>query len=1077
MSKSAKTRNKANSAAMKQQNSLALFFQRAADLAVAVPLGLAALLARMISRTLRSTVWLSLTAMFVLVNMVVMVLAYEAHIVNVTANIIQIEPPVLTAPGDIGWYNTTGGSNLGGIVDVVMTDADIDATHIFYTYGPGLDPLSIPTPVCGQIGPNGGGDLKTELIQLSLTSDTVVKAIACDGSDGSAHWSLINTKIYDFIDYACAPQIVSFPTNLAVLAAGPGDSSIGDIFIAANVDINGDTRSNDDINADGGGANRFLNGDATAGDTIEVANFTISGTPTQGAATTTLPDINIPFWEDKANDGGTVMGSLIFPNSTGGIELGPTEVLGNVTFEGSNTVTIMGPMHIHGNLVIEQNTTITQDVGFGSQFAAIIVDGTIDIDNNVEFVGNGSGAGAGAFLLVSNAIAQSLPTPDNAAIEVSNDSNPLGDVVLYATNGDVHINQNRVVLAIFAKEGTSNLEPAIDLDQNVTVDFRELPSTISCGPEFTPIEQLLINEFLPNTIDISGNTGLISPSSEAADTGGDGNGFETTPSNAFADTGGNASNANGAGDRHRYYGYSFGLPVGMNVDGIEVRTDWYLDSNSGTNSLSVELSWDGGTSWTTTQTSTDESTNSSNTDTVGGSTNTWGRSWLPTDFSSSNFRVRLTSNSTDDNRDFFLDWLPVTLYYSNGGDAGIAGAPLDGEFEELYNGSSSPVDVNGYVLYDDFVPAGVLASKTWTSTADFTPGVTSNTTVASNSVQLTAGQTSGTFEMVLDTGEGNRGDWTNLTWGETLSNSGDICVDVATSNDGISYSAFSAQVCGSPFSLAAIPDSRFIKWRSTHTRSNIAHTATLIDLAISYNLFDYHELVITSARTDPASTVIPSGGLLAVYRDGDVDFELDNDGIDTVKLYTNHVWLGGALVDSRTYNYGGAVPDDKSFTRIPDGTANWVDPDPTPGEPNEEFIDTDTTPTEPIVFESEPPAEGEELELPPPPEEQVLGETTETGDGTQPEAGPPGAETPPADETTEPVVEPEPQPTADQPQVETEPPVEETIPPAEETPPADEPQPTTEPQPEAGPPGAETPPADEPPAEPPADNPPAEPAP
>ena len=723
--------------------------------------------------------------------------AFEAHILNVTATIVQIDPPVLTPPGDIGWDNSAGGNNLTGTVDIVMTDTDPAATHIYYTYGAGLDPLTVPTPVCGQIGPNGGGGLKidVELVPLSLTSDTVVKAIACDG-DGAVlpvHNSLVNTKIYDFANFACEPFQVNFPANLAVLAAGPGDSSSGDIFASAEVEINGDVRSNDDINANGGGANRTINGNATAGDDIEEVNFTISGTVAEGAVTTTLPDINIPLWKDKANDGGTVNGSLIIPGSVGTelnpLDLGPSEIMGNVVINTNNVLDIHGPLHIHGNLTIDSNVTINQDAAFGDQFLAIIVDGTIDISSNVAF--NGAGA-LGTFLLVSTAGPQA---GDNAAIEANSNNSDLGDVVLYASAGDVHINSNRTLLAIFAKLGTSNTAPAIDLDSNVTVNYSELPTTISCGPIFTPVNQALINEFLPNPL---------------------------------------------------------------------------------------------------------------------------------------------------------------------GSDQGTAGLPLDGEFVELYNGSGSSVDVNGYVLYDDFVPAGAAGSEVWTSTADFASGIMSNTTSTSNSVRLSEGQNNGTFEIALDVGEGNRGDWQNLTWGETLTSTADICIDVATSDDGISYTSFSSQDCASPFSLAGISDSRFIKWRSTHARPDSGDSAHLNDLTITYNFFNYHELIIASAKTNTGSTLIPSGGLLVVYRDGDTDFDLDNDGVDTVKLYNNHVWLGGSLVDSRTYDYGGSVPDDKSFTRMPDGTTNWVDPDPTPGEPNREFINPDTTPTEQIIFESEPLAEGEE---------------------------------------------------------------------------------------------------------------------
>lgn len=128
--------------------------------------------------------------------------AYEAHMVNVIAEIRQIDPPVLDPPGSgLAWDNTSGGTGLVGTVDVVMTDNDPDATHIFYTFGDGTDPVVIPAPVCGQTGlGGGGGQIPIEIVPLSLVSDTVIKAIACDGDTGAAHRSVTNTKIYDFLE-------------------------------------------------------------------------------------------------------------------------------------------------------------------------------------------------------------------------------------------------------------------------------------------------------------------------------------------------------------------------------------------------------------------------------------------------------------------------------------------------------------------------------------------------------------------------------------------------------------------------------------------------------------------------------------------------------------------------------------------------------------------------------------------------------------------------------------------------------------------------------------------------------------
>jgi hypothetical protein len=173
--------------------------------------------------------------------------------------------------------------------------------------------------------------------------------------------------------------------------------------------------------------------------------------------------------------------------------------------------------------------------------------------------------------------------------------------------------------------------------------------------------------FLPsNDLVSAADTGLKSPSANAADTGGDNNGFEVNPTNAYADASGYAENVNGAADRHRYYNYGISIPAGSAINGIEVRLDWWLDSKTGTNSMDVQLSWDGGTTWTSTKRDSTEST-SEHSKTLGSSTDKWGRTaWTTTELSDANFRVRLISNSTDANRDFRLDWVAVKVYYSGG---------------------------------------------------------------------------------------------------------------------------------------------------------------------------------------------------------------------------------------------------------------------------------------------------------------------------------------------------------------------------------------------------------------------------
>ena len=181
---------------------------------------------------------------------------------------------------------------------------------------------------------------------------------------------------------------------------------------------------------------------------------------------------------------------------------------------------------------------------------------------------------------------------------------------------------------------------------------------------FTDQADIAGNVFVTDNCFPNNNTGFLNPSSAAADTGGDGDGFEVNPTNAFADGGTDpnykAENIAGEADRHRYYDYSFSIHSSCVIAGIEVRLDWWLSSTAGSPSIGVELSWDGGTSWTTAKTDT-TATTTEHTAVLGSSSDGWGRTWTVSELSNANFRARLTMNGAA--LDHFLDWVPVKVYY------------------------------------------------------------------------------------------------------------------------------------------------------------------------------------------------------------------------------------------------------------------------------------------------------------------------------------------------------------------------------------------------------------------------------
>jgi hypothetical protein len=105
-----------------------------------------------------------------------------------------------------------------------------------------------------------------------------------------------------------------------------------------------------------------------------------------------------------------------------------------------------------------------------------------------------------------------------------------------------------------------------------------------------------------------------------------------------------------------------------------------------------------------------------------------------------------------------------------------------------------------------------------------------------------------------------------------------------------------------------------------------------------YDADDNHELEITASNTDTGGTLISDGGFLVVYRDGDGDFSLNNDG-DTVRLYDNEIGSGGVKVDEYTY---GAIGEGHSWARETAGSETWVEnTSPNPGTNPHSHIQVD----------------------------------------------------------------------------------------------------------------------------------------
>ena len=173
-------------------------------------------------------------------------------------------------------------------------------------------------------------------------------------------------------------------------------------------------------------------------------------------------------------------------------------------------------------------------------------------------------------------------------------------------------------------------------------------------------------------------TRTFEPIADAAQPGGDENGFETNPSYAYADDANSATDASSGDDensvaadagtdKHNFYNYGMDvIPDGSTIDGITVRADIAVDSLTNNPFTAIRLSWDGGSTWTAVKSQTLTAITET-TYTYGGSADNWGRTWSVSELSDANFRLQVINGDTKTQnslRDFSLDYIPVSITFT-----------------------------------------------------------------------------------------------------------------------------------------------------------------------------------------------------------------------------------------------------------------------------------------------------------------------------------------------------------------------------------------------------------------------------
>jgi len=112
-------------------------------------------------------------------------------------------------------------------------------------------------------------------------------------------------------------------------------------------------------------------------------------------------------------------------------------------------------------------------------------------------------------------------------------------------------------------------------------------------------------------------------------------------------------------------GYNFMIPSGATIDGIEVQAEISASSVLSTFSLRYSLSWNSGSSYTSTKTNSVTGT----TDTVktyGGSADDWGHtSWGWSELADGTFRIKAAGSDAGVGGPYLrLDYMAVKVYYT-----------------------------------------------------------------------------------------------------------------------------------------------------------------------------------------------------------------------------------------------------------------------------------------------------------------------------------------------------------------------------------------------------------------------------
>jgi len=183
----------------------------------------------------------------------------------------------------------------------------------------------------------------------------------------------------------------------------------------------------------------------------------------------------------------------------------------------------------------------------------------------------------------------------------------------------------------------------------------------------------------------------------------------STPDGAYADGGTSASITSAKPSTSQIYsGYGFNHPSDTIIDKVRIRYD---AKTAGNEQIRVQVSWDGGTTWSAQQTTTLTTTETTYWYDV-----TTATTWDLTKLNNTNFRVRVDAYTAGAASAVYLDWIPVEVTATINAPVNVNQAHYrwrndDGLLSKLYGGTGNDVFRSAYVDGDYIYAVGSTASE------------------------------------------------------------------------------------------------------------------------------------------------------------------------------------------------------------------------------------------------------------------------------------------------------------------------------------------------------------------------------